>query len=384
MADISKIELPSGDIYNIKDEYARNSIVYTEEASGDLVTFSDGANNFPVSELIVGIDPMQPGSGNPSSNNIRTIFGWNSISIRCTGKNLWGGDALIADIKDAISTATIDNENRTITFASTATVVVPFCGLRGGRWRGFQFEENKRYTFVFTIYKTSGTGSNIIIHYTDGTNEKPATSATTTKETLVIVSNEEKTVQDVSKNTQSGNTVVYADECGIFEGVLTADDFEAYNGTSKTIEFPQEVGTVYGGTLNVTTGQLTVTHGVISSYNGETLTGEWISDRDVYSPNTTPTTGAQVVYELSTPLVYQITPVQISSLTGITTIYANAGSIQKVVYARDTFDPIAQLISNKVSDNSYSLSISGGRITLTSSSGETSYVDLPVYDGTVV
>lgn len=41
-------------------------------------------------------------------------------------------------------------------------------------------------------------------------------------------------------------------------------------------------------------------------------------------------------------------------------------------------------LNNSVTDTTYSLSISGNRITLTPSSGTASYIDLPVYDGTVV
>lgn len=44
----------------------------------------------------------------------------------------------------------------------------------------------------------------------------------------------------------------------------------------------------------------------------------------------------------------------------------------------------ALTLSNSVTDTTYSLSISGNRITLTPSSGTASYIDLPVYDGTVV
>lgn len=385
MADISKIKLPSNDIYDIKDDYARDRIIYTKEVSGEnfVASFSDGVDNFPVSELIVNIIPSQPGTGNPSSENIRTISGWDSVEIRCAGKNLWGGDALLADIKAAIPSAFVDYENRIVRFASSYTTTNPLCGKYNGLRRGFQFVEDTQYTFIFTMYR-SGTASNMRVTYTNGSYRNiSAAPELEVKGTVVYVSDLDKTIERLSKIQNDGTVTIYADESGIFEGVLTASDFKSYVGTSKIVVFPQQIGPVYGGQLNVTTGQLTVTHGMINSYDGETLPGEWISDRDVYSSNASPTTGAQVVYELSTPLVYQVTPVQISSLFDITNIYANTGSIQKLVYARDTFDSIARLINNKVSDNSYSLSISNGRITLTSNSGETSYVDLPVYEGAV-
>jgi len=72
--------------------------------------------------------------------------------------------------------------------------------------------------------------------------------------------------------------------------------------SAYAIDWTDSVGTVYGGTLNVNTGLLTITHACINSYNGETLTGRWISSMDAYSSGTTPTIGSQVVYELSSPI----------------------------------------------------------------------------------
>ena len=85
--------------------------------------------------------------------------------------------------------------------------------------------------------------------------------------------------------------------------------------------------TVYGGTLDVTTGLLTVTHGNIASYNGESLPGKWISSIDVYSAGGTPTTGAQVVYELATPQTYQLTPTEVDLLLGDNNVWADTGDM---------------------------------------------------------
>lgn len=59
---------------------------------------------------------------------------------------------------------------------------------------------------------------------------------------------------------------------------------------------------MYGGIVDVLNGTVIVTHGHIASYNGETLPGVWYSDRDEYVAGTTPTLGAEVVYELETPI----------------------------------------------------------------------------------
>lgn len=110
---------------------------------------------------------------------------------------------------------------------------------------------------------------------------------------------------------------------------VTDSAFEPYTGDTYEIEFPSGAGTVYGGLLDVITGTLTVTHGLISSYNGETIPAGWISDRDTYEAGTTPTTGAQVVYELASPVSFQTTPVEIGAMTGYNTMLADTrGNIE--------------------------------------------------------
>lgn len=84
---------------------------------------------------------------------------------------------------------------------------------------------------------------------------------------------------------------------------------------------------IYCGELNMTTGKLTITHSCIDSYNGEELPGKWISSEDVYVEGTTPTTGSQVVYELESPIVQQLSATKIKTLVGDNDIWANTGEI---------------------------------------------------------
>ena len=104
----------------------------------------------------------------------------------------------------------------------------------------------------------------------------------------------------------------------------TATDYEPYQGETYTTDLGQ---TVYGGTLDVVSGVLTVTKGYIASYNGETITEPWISDRDEYVAGTTPTIGAQVVYTLATPQTYQLTAQQVSLLMGTNNVWSDAGEV---------------------------------------------------------
>lgn len=90
--------------------------------------------------------------------------------------------------------------------------------------------------------------------------------------------------------------------------------------------------TVYGGSLDLTSGVLTVTHANIASYNGETIGEPWISSLDEYTQGGTPTTGAQVVYTLATPTTTTLTAAQLALVAGYNKLSANTGDITVKAY----------------------------------------------------
>ena len=129
-------------------------------------------------------------------------------------------------------------------------------------------------------------------------------------------------------------------------GVPSPDNVRPINGFNTctiSVLNSQNVGettsiplgdTYYGGVLNVITGELTVTHANIASYDGEVINEPWLSSMDVYSAGATPTTGAQVVYPLTEPITVQLTPNSIRTLPysggtedGINNISASTGNI---------------------------------------------------------
>lgn len=104
----------------------------------------------------------------------------------------------------------------------------------------------------------------------------------------------------------------------------TDTTFEPYSGQSVTVNLGQ---TVYGGTLNVSTGELTVETANIASYNGESIGEPWWSSMDEYVAGTTPTTGAQVVYTLATPTTVSLTPAQLALLEGYNILTTDGDTI---------------------------------------------------------
>lgn len=49
--------------------------------SGAIASFDDGADNKPLRALSVGIEPVQAGTGDPSPENVRPISGWSEANI---------------------------------------------------------------------------------------------------------------------------------------------------------------------------------------------------------------------------------------------------------------------------------------------------------------
>lgn len=57
----------------------------SDSASGPVASFPDGADGIPVKSLTVQILMQQPGSGDPSPDNIRPISGWTGMTISHSG-----------------------------------------------------------------------------------------------------------------------------------------------------------------------------------------------------------------------------------------------------------------------------------------------------------
>ena len=240
-------------------------------ANGQFASFSTNMTS-PMKHCLASFGPVQNGSEDPLPTNIRPITGRADLVITRTGVNLFGGRLLRDGILNALTgtTVTFDDENRKVRYASTATVITNFtqlCGLSE------HFKKNTRYTFFMTIYKSSITSPNMQVVYTDGTIVGlPSVSAVTTKETIRYASDASKTIKALSKRNSGGYTTVYYDECGVFEGDVTMAEFQAYlaardtiPGTTVPVSWENEVGGIYGGTVDLTTGVLSVTRYVEST-----------------------------------------------------------------------------------------------------------------------
>ena len=302
----------------------------------DVATFdSDGSD---LKALFVGIEAVQDlhGYDNPWPNG--------------------GGKQLINPAQfDSLPSANngvtaTDNGDGTISLSGTATAnaYLSVIGYKTLSEYGF-FEPDISYTFsayvngnVYGIFGIYGSGTD----YQDTTGAGrqmtfTAEQLSTLRYRLVIyVANGTNTNGMVIKpmiclSSASNPTVFapYSNICPISGhssvNVIVSPTLNPLDGTITNIPLG---GTYYGGTLDVLTGVLTVTHANIPSYNGETINEPWISSMDAYSPGDTPTTGAQVVYPLATPTTVQLTGQQIATFLGTNNVWCDSGKIIHLEY----------------------------------------------------
>lgn len=79
------------ELSSLKEDYTTilDSAYVTDTASGSIASFPDGADNVPVKSLKVAIEPVQSGSGDPSPDNVRPISGHTQAVATRTGVNVW-------------------------------------------------------------------------------------------------------------------------------------------------------------------------------------------------------------------------------------------------------------------------------------------------------
>ena len=138
------------------------------------------------------------------------------------------------------------------------------------------------------------------------------------------------------------------------------------NGDKISVDWTNDAGTVYGGYLDLAKKEVVAEKDCIDSYNGETLIGEWISDRDIYTAGNTPTIGAKVVYILSEPIHYplsSLTPQQLLTLKSTNNIWSETNGQQIDVkywtHKNLTPTPLTDYLENQTWTDSAYISSSG-------------------------
>ena len=346
-------------------------VIDAKTLTGDVVTFGDGVEGMPLNSLVADIQPVQAGEGEPSPENARPITGWTGATVTRCGKNLFN---YVVEPKTVNGIEIAQNSDGTFTLNGTATQRVDVLGA-GHPWGG-------QSPYVGGgEYIVSGTqSSDIQIHV----GFERTTLGDTSRDTKVKVT-APNGISWVIYRVEPGTTLDNAVVRPMIRRASEADEaFEPYRGDTCDIAFPAGAGTVYGGTLDVTKGLLTVnrasvdmgtpnwtarpeyhaftstdiadmskkymdydTGGYLCDIYGsatlpEILNGEkddhvsinaygniWIMDTSFSGADEfkAAVSGARLVYELAEPVTYRIEPRQITTLAGANNIWADCGDV---------------------------------------------------------
>ena len=370
------------------EEWCGGSAPTYETITGKIVSFL--TQRIAPLKIEADLEPIQDGSGDPSPDNVRPITGHEGAVVTDTGANIWGGekmaDDMVAAVNDASGCAKGSDTDGNYVFLNASNAI-------NGVEVFNTFKENTQYTIILKVKKNNTNKSlNLRINYTNGTFENVALVDTPTADTVytsVVTTTNGKSVQNIALMWGSGIAYLYYDNCGVFEGVLTADQFEPYSGSSVTLTFGS---TVYGGKLTVNEdgsgkvvseygeqdlGDLSWTYTTDDSYAGSpyfasgNVTGKlagsndmicerygvavnrgsiqngkiapWNSTNalslacrdDAYTDATTfktAVTGTKLVFKLAAPITITLSPGQVNALLGNNTVWVDDATSVTVTY----------------------------------------------------
>jgi len=235
----------------------------TEEVSGAIASFADGANNAPVEDLTVSIVPKQAGSGTPSPSNVRAISGFTKATIKRAGKNLYN-NIISADICSNNNGASHTSSDGVLTITPKVDTSASNSGVY------FSYSASTLWNAIYML-RAAGLSATLSFDAkasvlpvqmrvgTTGASSYPTLTTDWVRYSTAIPASDAGAICFYANRlAQSSvisirNVMVSVGDVGAYEP-YTADTYEVSFGSA---------GTVYGGTLDVTTGKLTVTRRII-------------------------------------------------------------------------------------------------------------------------
>lgn len=237
----------------------------TDTASGPIASFSDGADDMPMQSLVVNMEPIQEGSGDPSPDNVRPISGRTGCEVTRTGKNL-----LMNINPDTV-------ETNGVTFTKNTDGSVTANGTVGSSSAAYynltnstRFESAvfpcKQFIGKTLLYSISDVETPILARAAfwreNGSYFQPYSTFSTLQQFIVPDDAAYfRLFLQIPINTTVSNVTVYP-----MLRLLSDTDptFEPYQGNTYSITFPTSAGTVYSGEIDYMAKKLTVTHKMIT------------------------------------------------------------------------------------------------------------------------
>ena len=235
---------------------------HTESVIGDVANFTTNMKA-PLKECKVYFNPIQEGSGNPSPDNVRNIIGWNDVEVNDCGKNLLNisdSEALVYKNYNNF----IINKDKSITITKGSFVLFPVPVKSNTTYLYSLTASSNTNHFMMRVQEYSEKPTNIdtgnwLIN--SGIGNKSSFSFTTNANTTWLLVG----FYNNDAYTSNGNQIINNLQ---LELGSTATSYEPYQGTTTSVNWSDEVGTIYGGYVDLAKGELVATHKFVI-YNGQ-------------------------------------------------------------------------------------------------------------------
>lgn len=394
-ADYVEIEYELTETFDIQK--AKRKIIlnqpHVESASGDIVTFDTDMKG-KLKECKVYFSPVQEGEGNPSPNNVRNIVGWNGVSVTHTNANLLTPDDpsnIGATYKLTATKKMLYDETEQGFYTDPNTDGVAYRKCNDYDYVSFVAPSDITVTFSLKYKKLSGSDSLYrfrlykVLELPSSKTEKPS-------QTQLLKTWGNKA--DAFDEWLDGNyTVTLNKGEGLYFlmygwimwkdlALVVGDSGISYEDgiqNSYSVDWTDSTGTVYGGYVDLVSGELVQTWKTVNSedltwsvanstriraYGDKdfkipekaSIAGELIGEQMyVVSQNTNLTNypnsvcimgggylykyfdgtnypQGKISYKLVTPIHYQLTPQQLTTLRGTNNIYSNTNEQTEIKY----------------------------------------------------
>ena len=208
-----------------------------ESASGSIASFSDVADDMPMKSCVVSIEPIQEGEGDPSPENVRPISGRTGLTVYRCGENL---------VNDSIMGL---NPQSTILYIGATSQEYSYY-LKSG-------------TYTFSCDFAEGTHYGVYIKETNSEQIRlwATNPAQPTNQATFDLPIDGFYRMYFYRSSENGGVSVDGVSNIMLNYGETALPYEPYKQAENVhVNWESEAETVYGGTLDVVSGKLTITH----------------------------------------------------------------------------------------------------------------------------
>lgn len=322
-----------------------------ETITGSVVQINAVGQAAEFESLIVGIEPKQNGSGTTSPSNVRAISGWTSVNAFRAGENLAGDEyTWQVNASGVVS--------RDTAFAATVFKVVS-----GKKYTVKASGDAAKLYAFFAEYprigSTSYNGSRVVFTAESATFTAPTTGYCVFRagvsEHIVSVNEGETATEapkDIVKTTAGLGRTVYGGTLDLISGELTVTKVmvdlgsftwvkdETYKrfytyGLEASIAAAASTSTAFSGisdsfrTVSFNAGYTdTTADGVIFLSASKYVNIRWLDHAsDTVAQFKTAVTGKKLVYELATPQTYTVAATSLG-LSGLKNVWADSGDIE--------------------------------------------------------